>query len=156
VAGRLVEQPVGRRVAAGSARSAPLSSLPLSVTTPLLVLTSISEPSTLLEYINVDLTLVVIQVSEMALVDSLADALAVPVTIGVLLITKLLVTDSTPRVLLANRPASSLASALAAVPVKITLPFWVATSIAWLSVVLLQINLDLTAALMETSSITSP
>src|SRR3990167_11044236 len=64
------------------ARSAPLPSLPLRVTTPALVLTSTSEPLTLLEYSRVDLTLVVIQLSAISRPAWAVEVLALSVMLG--------------------------------------------------------------------------
>jgi hypothetical protein len=102
-------------------RSGPLAAVPLSVTTPSLVLTSIVAPSTLLEYAKVEFTFVVIQSS--LITPDIVRSAGVAAATGAAPprpTTSWLSTPLTPRVSRARRPASSFAAALPATPLSVT------------------------------------
>jgi hypothetical protein len=105
----------------------------------------------------VDFTFVVIQPSVMSLPASLVELTAVPAALGfTALTTSWLSTDMTPRVPMARRPARSLVAALSAEPTSFTLPRFVSTFAVRPSVFLLHTSFDLTADVIDASSITSP
>ena len=121
----------------------------LNVTTPLFVLAEMSLLSTLLRYINMGLTLVVIQASEIASDMSCPEFASMfiwaspdfDVAVDAST-TSRLSTDSTPSVFMAIRPARAFAAALSAAPFSVTLPRFVSTSICRPSVLLLHSSFD--------------